>query len=366
MSEPTQEEVISIVSSIFEVRNVDITLETIRFKIDDGEFTNKFVELSHKLEKRQLIGRMVSSTEGTFIKIARLPPRKKRWTSNQWIPRILFGIVVTFVMIDGYWRTEGINALVNIGDPLEMAGLYTLSLLGILGIHESGHMIAAKMHKLKIKWPYFIPGIPGGFIPTFGAVIIQPAGFGINRRILFDVAIAGPIAGLVIAIIVSVFASYTAPVIDNELAEELFAESQLIKWELGEPIFMKATLAMFGKGGDENEVLMTPILFAAWIGFFITFLNLLPAWMLDGGHMARSLFGAKGHRIATYASVGILFWPLNLWFMALFILLLSSRSPGVQPLDDITPLTKNRIGLYLMIIVLAFLCVPIPETMLFQ
>jgi len=159
---------------------------------------------------------------------------------------------------------------------------------------------------------------------------------------------------------------FTAPLIDNELAEELFAESQLIEWELGEPIFMKATLAMFGKGGVETEVLMTPLLFAAWIGFFITFLNLLPAWMLDGGHMVRSILGAKWHRIATYASVGILMWPLNLWFMAIFILLLSSRNPGVQPQDDITPLTKNRIGLYLMIIVLAFLCVPIPETILFQ
>jgi len=366
VSEPTQEEVTSLLSSIFQVSNITVTLEYMEFKIENVEFTEKFIELSHRLENLRLIGRIQRSREGVFIHVTRLPPQKKRWTSNHWIPRILFGIVVTFVMIDGYLRTERMNTLVNIGDPLEMAGLFTLSLLGILGIHESGHMIAAKMHKLKITWPYFIPGIPGGFIPTFGAVIFMGAGIGINRRILFDVAIAGPIAGLVITIIVSVFASYTAPVIDNELAEELFAESQLIKWELGEPIFLKATLAMFGKGGDENEVLMTPLLFAAWIGFFITFLNLLPAWMLDGGHMARSIFGAKWHRIATYASVGILMWPLNLWFMALFILLLSSRNPGVQPLDDITPLTKNRIGLYLMIIVLAILCVPIPETILFQ
>jgi len=364
VSEPTQEEVTSLVSSMFEVSDIEVTLEYMKFKILDAEFTDKFVELSLRLENRNLFGRMVRSREGIFVHIARLPPQKKRWTSNHWIPRILFGIVVTFVMIDGVWRTEGINTLVNIGDPLEMAGLYTLSLLGILGIHESGHMIAAKMHKLKINWPYFIPGIPGGFIPTFGAIIFARAGIGINRRILFDVAIAGPIAGLVIAIIVSVFASYTAPVIDNELAEELFAESQLIEWQLGEPIFMKATLAMFGKSGDKTEVLMTPLLFAAWIGFFITFLNLLPAWMLDGGHMVRSVLGFKWHRIATYASVGILIWPLNLWFMALMILFLSSRNPGVQPLDDITPLTKNRIGLYLIIIVLGILCVPIPESIL--
>ncbi len=366
MSEPTQEEVTSLLSSIFQVSNITVTLEYMEFKIENVEFTEKFIELSHRLENLRLIGRIQRSREGVFIHVSRLPPQKKRWTSNHWVPRILFGIVVTFVMIDGYFRTEGVNSLVNIGDPLEMAGLYTLSLLGILGIHETGHMIAAKFHKLKITWPYFIPGLPViGFLPTFGAVIFQPTGMTINRRILFDVAIAGPIAGLVIAILVSMFAAYTAPVIDSEFAEELYEESRLIEWNLGEPIFMKATLAMFGKGGDENEVLMTPILFAAWIGFFITFLNLLPAWQLDGGHMARTLFGAKWHRIATYATVGVLMWPLNLWFMALFILFLSSRSPGAQPLDDITPLTPKRIGLYILVIGLAILCAPIPDTFSF-
>ncbi|MEE8255715.1 MAG: site-2 protease family protein, partial [Nitrosopumilaceae archaeon] len=204
MSEPTQEEVTSLLSSIFQVSNITVTLEYMEFKIEDAEFTEKFIELSHRLENLRLIGRIQRSREGVFIHVSRLPPQKKRWTSNHWIPRILFGIVVTFVMIDGYFRTEGVNSLVNIGDPLEMAGLYTLSLLGILGIHECGHMIAAKFHKLKITWPYFIPGLPViGFLPTFGAVIFQPTGMTINRRILFDVAIAGPIAGLVIAILVS-------------------------------------------------------------------------------------------------------------------------------------------------------------------
>jgi membrane-associated protease RseP (regulator of RpoE activity) len=349
---------------MFDVSEVDVTLDHLKLKIDDIDFTEKFVKLAHRLEKLQLIGRVVRSKEGNYIYIARLPAQKKNWMSNPWIPRLLFGIVVTFVMIDGYFRTEGLNTLINFGDPLEMAGLYTLSLLGILGIHESGHIIAAKMHKLKTSWPYFIPGIPVfGFIPTFGAVIFQPRGMTINRKILFDVAIAGPIAGLVIAIIVSIFASYTAPVIDDELANELYEKSQLIEWELGEPLFMKGTLAMFGKSGDENEVLMTPILFAAWIGFLVTFLNLLPAWQLDGGHIARSIFGAKWHRIATFASIGVLIWPLNYWFMALFILMLSSRNPGAQPLDDISTLPKGRKALYILVIILAILCAPLPSSL---
>ena len=77
--------------------------------------------------------------------------------------------------MDGFYRTQGVNAIENIdiGKPGEMAIIYTVSLLGILGIHELGHMIAAKIHRLKTTWPYFIPGIPVfGFLPTFGALIV--------------------------------------------------------------------------------------------------------------------------------------------------------------------------------------------------
>jgi len=361
MSEPTQEEVISIVSSQFEVTNVDLTLDTLKFRIEDKEFKTKFVELAQKLESRDLICRMAKTSEGTYILVNRFPPRKQRkLLPGSWLPRILFAIVIGFVMIDGYYRTIAANSLVDIGDPFEIAIIYTISLVGILGIHESGHLIVAKFHKLKTSWPYFIPGIPIYGIPTFGAVITSK-GLTVNRHILFDVAIAGPIAGLVITLIVLMYGAYTAPVITDEIAEDLFSRSQLI--EMNEPLLMIATLAMFGKGGQGEEVLMTPILFAAWLGFLITFLNLLPAWQLDGGHMARALFGAKWHRIGTYASIGVLVL-LGYWVMAMFILLLSSRNPSAMPLDDVSPVPKNRKLLYIAIVVLAILCAPIPPSML--
>ena len=104
---------------------------------------------------------------------------------------------------------------------------------------------------------------------------------------------------------------------------------------------------------------MTPIMFAAWIGFLITFLNLLPAWQLDGGHMARTLLGVKLHKYATYGSMAILVL-LNYWLMALLILFMSSRNPSASPLDDVSPLSRNRKLAYLGIIVLAVLCAPLP------
>ena len=359
MSEPTQEEVMSVVSSIFDVSAMGRTIDTLHFKIKDGEFKSKFVNLAHRLERQDLICKLEELKDGRYIIIRRFPARKKsRWKSSSWTPRILFAIVVGFVMIDGYYRTESANLIFDIGDPFEMAGIYTLALLGILGIHESGHLVAARWHKLKTTWPYFIPGIPVYGIPTFGA-FIQSRGMTINREILFDVAIAGPIAGLVVAIIVSIFAAYTAPVIDAQVIEDLPEEVRIVDWNLGESILMTLSLNMFGKGGDDNPVYMTPLMFAAWIGFLVTFLNLLPAWQLDGGHMARTLIGERWHKYATYASMGVLVL-LGYWVMAMLILMLSSRSPGAQPLDDISPLPKNRKMMYGVIIVLAVLCAPLP------
>ena len=292
-----------------------------------------------------LLCTLEKKSDSLILVVSKLPPQKQRkWLSKTWIPRILFVITVGFVLIDGFYRTIGVNRLAEIGDPLAVAVLYAWALIGILGIHEAGHLIAAKWHNIKTTWPYFIPGIPIYGIPTFGA-FIQSRGLTVNRDILFDIAIAGPIAGLAVAIVVAVFGVYTSPVIDNELAEQLFGTSRLM--EMNENIIMKIIIILFDKNGDDVQLVMSPIMFAAWLGFLITFLNLLPAWQLDGGHLARVLLGKKWHRIATYASMGVLVL-LNYWMMAILILILSSRSKDTQPLDDVSPLSKNRKIMYIL------------------
>lgn len=362
MRETTVEEIISIVSSIFDVRAISRTVNMMHFKIEDDDFKQKFVDLARILEPKNISCRLESLGDGMYIMVTKFPARKQGWLSKSWIPRLLFGIVITFVMIDGYYRTQGVNQITFIGEPLEMAAIYTLSLLGILGIHELGHLAASRWHKIKTTWPYFIPGIPIYGIPTFGA-FIQSRGLTVNREILFDIAIAGPIAGLIITILVSMYGAYTAPIIPIETAESLYQNNMLIQWNQGEPLLMSATLAMFGKGGQGHEVLLTPVMFAAWIGFLITFLNLLPAWQLDGGHMARTLFGKRWHKYATYASMGVLVL-LGYWIMAMFILILSSRNPEAQPLDDISPLSTNRKIAYIGVVILAILCAPLPASFL--
>ena len=360
MEEDSQEGIISLVNSIFNVGEFTKTEFTLEFKIIDVKFKTKFEDLARALENRNYVCKLLKKDDGIYIEIQKFTIKKSRkWLNATWTPRFLFAIVISFVMIDGYYRTSGTNAIIEIGDPFQMAIVYTLALLGILGTHELGHIVAAKAHRLKTSWPYFIPGLPILGIPTFGA-FIQSKGLTINRSILFDVAIAGPIAGLVITIIVSLYGAYTAPILDQGIAEGLFAEQILVEWEQGEPLLMTASLAVFGKGGPGHEVIMTPVMFAAWIGFLITFLNLLPAWQLDGGHMARTLLGQKIHRYATYGSMLVLVL-LNYWLMAILILVMSTKNPSATPLDDISPLTKNRKLAYIGIIILAVLCAPLPS-----
>src|SRR5574341_821719 len=347
-----------MVSSIFVIRGISQNLDALQFEIEQEGFKQKFVQFAQKIESKNLVARLESFDGRVFLLVSRFKPPKSR---QSWIPRLLFAATIAVVMIDGYYRTSSTNSIVWLGDPFEMAILYTGSLIGILGIHELGHIIAARWHKLKTSWPYFIPGIPViGAVPTFGALIMSRS-FTINRDILFDIGISGPIAGLIVAIIVSTYGAYLSPTIPDSQANELFAQSELV--EIYPSMIMSGTLLIAGKAVEGTEVIMSPVLYAAWLGFLITFLNLLPAWQLDGGHIARATLGKKWHKITTYVGIGTLA-VLGYWIMALFVLSFSMRSPDVRPLDDISPLSSKRKKLFILVMVLAVVCAPLPFSIL--
>ena len=354
----TLDEVLSMVSSYFTIVGFSQSPTILQIEISGNEITEKFRQLVQRMESKNMIARLESSSGRIFLLVSRFEPPKSR---RSWIPRALFAATIVMVMIDGYYRAISTNSIVKGDDPFYIAVLYTASLIGILGIHELGHMIASKRHKLKISWPYFIPGIPVlGFVPTFGALIMS-RGLIVNRNILFDVGISGPIAGLVVAIIVSTYGAYLSPLIPSSQAHELLQKSGLM--DLHSSIIMDATIFLVGKHVPNQELVMSPVLLAAWFGFLITFLNLLPAWQLDGGHIARATFGIKWHRILTYASIGILA-STGYYIMALFVLMFSMRSQDIKPLDDISPLSRKRKRMFGLVIALAFLCAPLPFSIL--
>lgn len=351
--ETPSQDAISIVSSIFTIKDMRQNLDVLQFEIDEEGFKEKFLTLIERLEPLDLAPRLERFDGRLFILVARFQPPKP---SRIWIPRILFTVTVAFVMIDGYFRTVYANTIIPIGDPLQVAVLYTASLIGILGIHELGHLVALKKHKIRATWPYFIPGIPVFGIPTFGAFISQ-RGFMKNRDILFDVGFSGPIAGLIVAIVVTAFGAYISPIVPTSEAQALFTKSDFV--QVHPSILMSGIITLTGKTTEGMEMLMSPVLYAAWLGFLITFLNLLPAWQLDGGHIARATLGRKWHKITTYIGVAILF-GLGYWFMAIYVLSFSMRNFDVRPLDDVSPLSKRRKMIFVIAMGLAVVTAPHP------
>jgi membrane-associated protease RseP (regulator of RpoE activity) len=210
-----------------------------------------------------------------------------------------------------------------------------------------GHKLTANKNGMDATPPYFIPGPPPigdllGF-GTFGAVIMQKS-LPPNRDALFDIGSSGPIVGFILALAASIIGLVLSPIypgpvpgggIPAPLIFELFA------------IYLIRLPA-------DSYVLLHPVAFAGWVGMIVTMLNVLPAGTLDGGHVARSLFGDKTRTALTFLSVVLLvvagFWP-----MAFFVLLLSMyRHPG--PLDDVSGLSTRRKLVAVVLVVIFVLC----------
>lgn len=346
------------------------TEDAVRFLIAESDVYSTFPKLLKELAKMGMIATakrtkyvsrlmptLSSSTtsveNAVIVTVSKMHKPGKGKSRLPSLPAILFIATLAVVFVDGMYRSQGEFATAFVEDPLLLAAVYTMSLLGILGVHEMGHMIAAKHHGIRASWPYFIPGIPG-FFPTFGAMI-QIRSSMTNRNVLFDVGIAGPIAGLLVTMVVSVYGSHISVLVPADQAEGGV--------EFYSSILMMATLELTGNGAANGDavLIMSPVLFAAWLGFLITFLNLLPAWQLDGGHIARSALGVRLHRILTYASVAVLM-VFGYFPMAIFVLFFASRAPESTPLDDVTPLSKKRRALFWVAIALALVCAaPAPQ-----
>jgi membrane-associated protease RseP (regulator of RpoE activity) len=371
--------VIPIVSSFFTLKDTQVNIreDYIEFLIADTDIKDKFPIFLKELSK---IGMVASArkqkyfirlmpalssairlqiADGIVIEVFKVQKQKIKVKRKLPLPLIVFAIAVTFVFYDGFIRSNSIFANTYVSDPVLLAGAYTISLMGILGIHELGHMIALKHYNIKASWPYFIPGVPG-FMPTFGALITQQSNMP-NRNVMFDVGVAGPVAGLIITIIVSIYGASISTLIPLDKFQALSAENRL--FSLHTSLLMTATLHMTDKVVDNMVLVMSPLLFAAWIGFALTSINLVPAWQLDGGHLAHAMFGERWHKFITYAGIGALFL-MGFWPMAILVLILSRRIPSNIPLDDVTSLSQRRKILFFITLGILIVTAPIPNSIL--
>ncbi|HEX8638567.1 MAG TPA: site-2 protease family protein [Pyrinomonadaceae bacterium] len=241
---------------------------------------------------------------------------------------------------------------------------FSLSVIFILICHEMGHYIACRIYRVDATLPYFIPTPPMiGPAGTFGAFIkiLSPMP---SRRAVFDIGIAGPIAGFVALVPVALLGFLTYRV--DFSAQISFGESGGLIF--ADPLFFKFLAWIFGV---DLQMAMTrnPFYFAAWIGLLVTALNLVPSGQLDGGHAIYSVFGERIHRwTGRIAFVSMLALSIAGWFLYnspsgfLFAIILAvmMRVRHPEPLDDAPLDGKRKIIAVLTLLIFALCFSPFP------
>ncbi len=177
---------------------------------------------------------------------------------------------------------------------LELGVPFSCTLLLILMAHELGHYFACRIYGIDASYPYFIPA--PNFFGTFGAFIRIRSPI-TTRRALFDVGLAGPVVGFILAVPAMAYGIAYSKVIPSvqSTAEIVF----------GTPLLMRFFIDWFHPHANPAWILLHPIGRAAWVGLFATALNLLPAWQLDGGHIVYSLASRFHRRISLAAALAL-------------------------------------------------------------
>ncbi|MDW8147383.1 MAG: site-2 protease family protein [Roseiflexaceae bacterium] len=300
---------------------------------------------------------------GNDVEIMALPFVVSASKPNVVVPVVLFIITILSTLAVGALY-DGVNVFSNPAGIV--AGIpFSATIMGILFVHEMGHYIVGRWRRAPVSLPYFIPvppiPIPGlgvvTFTGTLGAVIVQREPM-LDRKTILEIGIAGPLAGLVVAIPLLLYGLATLPV-GPPPAEGYIQEGNSI-------LYAAAKYLVFGRflPGNGVDVQLNAVAWGAWIGLLVTMINLLPIGQLDGGHVAYALLGEYAHYLA-YAFIGgcmligILVAP-NWLLWGMLGLLIGPRHP--PPLNDVSrigPLHTALAILGLIVFVLLFMPNPL-------
>ena len=261
---------------------------------------------------------------------------------SKWIlPISLFvATIFTTLWAGAYQAYDGpihgpVNFLLEHPETLWRGIPFAATLLIILVTHEFGHYVLSRIHRVPASLPLFIPG-PPYFIGTFGA-IIRLRGPILNRRALFDIGVAGPLSGFVVAVVALVIGLNLSTVVDRTATHGL---------QLGEPLLLQfISWLVVGSLPPHADIVLHPIGFAAWFGLFVTSLNLFPIGQLDGGHVAYALWGSRQRTMAfvmvpVLIVLGFVGWS-GWWLWAFMAGLWGFGHPPVRDLH--VPLGRERI-----------------------
>lgn len=248
--------------------------------------------------------------------------------------------------------------------PSWIEGLqYGLGLLAILSAHEMGHYVAARRAGVEVSLPYFIPGVPPFY--TFGAFIkMRPSR--LSRTSLLVLAAAGPIAGMLVAIPLYVVGLALS---ERVQLPPLMAPNEVMIFGDSALTWLTARL-MLGPMEEGVDVMLHPLAYAGWVGFFVTALNLVPIGQLDGGHIGFALFGRSYHRVARalfllLVLAGLLFHPVWL-VLCIFLKLTGVEHPELTEEQRLPRWAWGVGALCLVFFLLTFVPRPIVLPMLYE
>jgi membrane-associated protease RseP (regulator of RpoE activity) len=271
---------------------------------------------------------------------------------------LLFLATVLTTVLSGTVILGGVSPAELLARPARLAeGVpFAASLLAILGIHEFGHYAFGRRHGMAITLPYFIPvpPVPPFLLGTLGAVI-RLRGPVRDRRALFDMAVAGPLAGLLVAVPIYALGLHLSAIqpVPPDFSGVQFGDAVLPK------LIERLVLGPLPPGHD---IFLHPVGVAGWFGFFVTALNLIPAGQLDGGHIVYALSGRR-HALISQLAVGVLvaiglaFGSINwlVWAVLIVALMGFRHTPTM---DDVTPLDPGRRAVGFGALALLVLLVP--------
>jgi len=292
------------------------------------------------------------------------------------LKKVLLALTTATVFLTGYGMVSSLNQITaSMGwvEEILWSVAYTALFLSALALHEYGHIISSRKSHVVIEGPFFIPAPPIqlGFIGTFGAVITMKS-IPPDRRSLAELGLAGPLAGFLAGLVIGLLGLYLSPTIPVDYAAQLVEEGRVSVID-----FMPAALIvlmMTRPVPPGQTLLIHPIMYAAYIIFLVTFINLMPIGQLDGGHVVRSYLTAKTHEKigyltpmllissglillgARYVSLGFFLLLAGLFTFIFKLTLAGKPHPG--PANQFSELKDYR---YLVVyLVLLALTMPIP------
>jgi membrane-associated protease RseP (regulator of RpoE activity) len=342
------ERITPIVMSEFQVEEAQIENGTPTYYLKWPQETKQpFLRLLSKFDEIKLIA-FLKKIEGRIVlKVAAKPAVKP---SNPKIYWAFFIATVATTFVTGYFSFEGTGL-----SPFASGAIFSAAILTVLGLHEMGHKVTANRKKVEATSPYFVPGPPP--LGTLGAVIMQKS-LPPNKDALFDIGANGPLAGFAVAIVFSV-AGLTLLVPTTIQPGAGTLPLMPISWRYVllpalDYLHLIPTLT-----GSNNGYALHPIAWAGWAGMVVTMLNLLPAAMLDGGHVARSLVSDRMRLVLTVLSVAILVFSGTQFIVFAFLVVFMSLFKHPGPLDDVSGISLSRKLLTIALIVVFALSFPI-------